>query len=87
MHADLLRHGVLFPCILFPRPCANARWAEGLLPFFPRSCLLHAFKVVLLPVPPQALDYGVPESNVLGIRFGFQGFYSKDHKPVTLSRR
>lgn len=35
----------------------------------------------------QALDYGVPESNVLGIRFGFRGFYDRDHKPVVLTRR
>ncbi|EFN58628.1 hypothetical protein CHLNCDRAFT_29926 [Chlorella variabilis] len=35
----------------------------------------------------KALDYGVPESNVLGIRFGFRGFYDRDHKPVVLTRR
>ncbi|KAI3436493.1 hypothetical protein D9Q98_005910 [Chlorella vulgaris] len=35
----------------------------------------------------KALDYGVPESNVLGIRFGFRGFYDRTHKPVPLTRR
>ena len=35
----------------------------------------------------QALDYGVPESNILGIRYGFKGFYDKvnrcAYKPST----
>lgn len=36
----------------------------------------------------QALDYGVQESNILGIKHGFRGFYSKQprDKPFTLSR-
>lgn len=32
-------------------------------------------------------DYGVPEGNVLGIRYGFRGFYDKEHKPVPLTKR
>lgn len=39
------------------------------------------------PPPSQALDYGVPERNILGIRFGYKGFYSKTHKPVVLTRQ
>ena len=35
----------------------------------------------------QVLDYGVPENNVLGIRFGFRGFYDRHHKPVVLTRK
>ncbi len=35
----------------------------------------------------KALDYGVPESNILGIRYGFRGFYDKQHRPITLTRR
>lgn len=51
------------------------------------SHILSYITSFFLSCPAQILDYGVPESNVLGIRFGFQGFYSKEHKPVTLSRR
>jgi 6-phosphofructokinase 1 len=32
-------------------------------------------------------DYGVPEGNVLGIRYGFKGFYDKEHKPTVLTKR
>lgn len=35
----------------------------------------------------QAVDYGVPENNILGIRYGFRGFYDREHKPVALTRR
>lgn len=31
-------------------------------------------------------DYGVPSENILGIRYGLRGFYSKDNKPIILSR-
>ncbi len=34
----------------------------------------------------QALDYGVPEQNILGIRFGFKGFYDRKYKPVHMTR-
>jgi 6-phosphofructokinase 1 len=34
----------------------------------------------------KALDYGVPEGNILGIRHGLCGFYDKHHKPLVLSR-
>ena len=33
------------------------------------------------------LDYGVPESNILGIRYGFKGFYDKKRRPIILTRR
>jgi len=32
-------------------------------------------------------DYGVPEDQILGIRYGLRGFYERDDKPVTLTRR
>lgn len=32
-------------------------------------------------------DYGVPEGNILGIRYGFKGFYDKEHKPIVLTKR
>eukprot|EP01025_Chloroclados_australasicus_P013305 TRINITY_DN16286_c0_g1_i1.p1 TRINITY_DN16286_c0_g1~~TRINITY_DN16286_c0_g1_i1.p1 ORF type:complete len:540 (+),score=59.24 TRINITY_DN16286_c0_g1_i1:180-1799(+) len=32
-------------------------------------------------------SYGVPEENILGIRYGLRGFYSNTHKPVVLSRK
>lgn len=35
----------------------------------------------------KALDYGVSESNILGIRFGFRGFADRAHKPLNLTRR
>ncbi len=31
-------------------------------------------------------DYGVPDGNILGIRYGFKGFYDKKHKPVVLTK-
>jgi len=31
------------------------------------------------------LDYGVPPDNILGIRFGLRGFYSREHKPIQLT--
>lgn len=30
-------------------------------------------------------DYGVPEDNILGIRYGLRGFYERDAKPITLT--
>ena len=32
------------------------------------------------------LTYGVPEEQILGIRFGLKGFYSKTRKPVVMDR-
>jgi 6-phosphofructokinase 1 len=32
------------------------------------------------------LDHGVPEDNILGIRYGLRGFYERDAKPITLTR-
>jgi len=32
-------------------------------------------------------DYGVPEDQILGIRYGLRGFYERDNKPLTLTRR
>ncbi|KAI8470369.1 MAG: phosphofructokinase family protein [Monoraphidium minutum] len=32
-------------------------------------------------------DYGVPEDQIIGIRYGLRGFYDRDAKPVTLTRR
>jgi 6-phosphofructokinase 1 len=29
----------------------------------------------------------VPEGNILGIRYGFKGFYDKEHKPTVLTKR
>lgn len=31
-------------------------------------------------------DYGVPEDQILGIRYGLRGFYERDDKPITLTR-
>nr|AIN35079.1 phosphofructokinase [Dunaliella tertiolecta] len=30
-------------------------------------------------------DYGVPEDNILGIKYGLRGFYERDEKPITLT--
>ncbi|PSC73510.1 phosphofructokinase family [Micractinium conductrix] len=32
-------------------------------------------------------DYGVPEGNVMGIRYGFRGFYDRAAKPVVLTKQ
>lgn len=32
-------------------------------------------------------DYGVPEGNIHGIRYGLKGFYDKKHKPVVLTKK
>jgi 6-phosphofructokinase 1 len=32
-------------------------------------------------------DYGVPEGNILGIKYGFRGFYDKANRPVVLTKR
>lgn len=32
-------------------------------------------------------DYGVPEGNILGVQYGFRGFYSKSSKPIVLTKR
>jgi 6-phosphofructokinase 1 len=32
-------------------------------------------------------DYGVPAGNILGIRYGFKGFYDRKHRPVVLTKR
>eukprot|EP01024_Parvocaulis_polyphysoides_P035722 TRINITY_DN3172_c0_g1_i2.p1 TRINITY_DN3172_c0_g1~~TRINITY_DN3172_c0_g1_i2.p1 ORF type:complete len:555 (-),score=96.10 TRINITY_DN3172_c0_g1_i2:219-1883(-) len=31
-------------------------------------------------------DYGVPDGNIWGIRYGFQGFYNQTDKPIVLNR-
>jgi hypothetical protein len=31
-------------------------------------------------------DYGVPEDQILGIRYGLRGFYERQSKPLVLSR-
>jgi hypothetical protein len=35
----------------------------------------------------QALDYGVREGNILGIKHGFKGFLAKPHRLVVLTRQ
>jgi 6-phosphofructokinase 1 len=35
----------------------------------------------------KCIDYGVPEKNIIGIRNGFHGFYSKKYKPIALTRK
>lgn len=30
-------------------------------------------------------DHGVPEENIIGIRYGLRGFYAKDNKPIVLT--
>jgi 6-phosphofructokinase 1 len=32
-------------------------------------------------------DYGVPEGNILGIKYGFRGFYDKNNRPVALTKK
>lgn len=32
-------------------------------------------------------DHGVPEDNILGIKYGLRGFYERDDKPITLTTR
>eukprot|EP00210_Caulerpa_lentillifera_P008285 g7906.t1 len=32
-------------------------------------------------------DYGVPRGQILGIRYGFRGFYDKEHKPILLTKK
>ena len=32
-------------------------------------------------------DYGVPEGNIIGIRYGFKGFYDKKARPVVLTKK
>ncbi|KAF8067362.1 PFK5 [Scenedesmus sp. PABB004] len=31
-------------------------------------------------------DYGVPDGNILGIRYGFKGFYDREHRPDVLTK-
>jgi hypothetical protein len=50
------------------------------------ACLENAGE--LIPdAPMQALDYGVAETNIWGIRMGFSGFVSQKHKPIVLTRQ
>lgn len=32
-------------------------------------------------------DYGVPDGNILGIRYGFRGFYDRVDKPIVLTKK
>ncbi|KAK9809983.1 hypothetical protein WJX72_002965 [[Myrmecia] bisecta] len=32
-------------------------------------------------------DYGVPDGNILGIRYGYRGFYDRDYRPIVLRRK
>ena len=38
------------------------------------------------PPPPKTLQTGVPEDQIIGIRYGLRGFYEKGAKPLTLTR-
>lgn len=40
----------------------------------------------LTAVVPLPADYGVPEDQILGIRYGLRGFYERDAKPIPMSR-
>ena len=40
---------------------------------------------VVQGIVKKASDYGVPDGNILGIRYGFKGFYDKKAKPVVLT--
>lgn len=31
--------------------------------------------------------YGVPDGNILGIQYGFKGFYDKKYRPVVLTKK
>nr|QKY14905.1 6-phosphofructokinase 5 (PFK5) [Polytomella parva] len=42
---------------------------------------------VVAGVVNKLTDYGVPEGKILGIRYGFRGFYDATCKPITLSKR
>lgn len=57
----------------------------------PPACINAETKLACFALSPpaasQALDYGVPESNVMGIRYGFRGFTDRQHRPVQLTRR
>ncbi|KAK9805515.1 hypothetical protein WJX72_002635 [[Myrmecia] bisecta] len=35
----------------------------------------------------KATDYGVPEGNIIGIRYGYRGFYERKYKPVVLTKK
>lgn len=41
---------------------------------------------VVRSITYKLLDYGVPEGQILGIRYGFRGFSDREHKPVSLTR-
>lgn len=55
-------------------------------PFLPRGYVAPPLNSAL----PQNIvytltDYGVPEDNILGIRYGLRGFYERDAKPINLT--
>ena len=87
-----LQAGIVGSCGTF---CPFALfWNPPALPSFllPRRhscqpCLIRACPASILLLNSQLLDYGVPEANIMGIRYGFKGFYDRKHKPVTLTRR
>lgn len=41
----------------------------------------------LAAAPPLQDDYGVPEDQIFGIRYGLRGFLDRHAKPVQLSRQ
>ena len=32
-------------------------------------------------------DYGVPDDQIMGIKYGFRGFYDRKSKPIPLTKR
>ncbi len=50
------------------------------------SCWTHKAAAPHSPSTPPPKK-GVPEDQILGIRYGLRGFYDRDAKPVTLTRR
>ena len=56
-------------------------------PKIPPALNPRIFVVVLQGLVNKLTDYGIPEGNILGIRYGFRGFYDRHIKPMVLTKQ
>ncbi|KAK9833229.1 hypothetical protein WJX74_010935 [Apatococcus lobatus] len=82
-------------CVPLP-PWAMRAGAREKVYFDPRHCqaaivtcggLCPGLNDVVQGIVKKLEDYGVPEGNIHGIKYGFRGFYDRRHKPVILNSK
>lgn len=81
-------YGLLCWALAYPLPCiCFCLWLQVTAAIVTCGGLCPGLNDVVQNLVYTLTDYGVPEDQVLGIKYGLRGFYERDDKPVTLTRR